>query len=523
MNKKTCFFIILTSAFLLNFKIQAQPQPQLPFSEEKQDITHANVTATFEKYMKEDDDFLNSSEGKDIVAFFGKTGSGKSTLINYLNEKPLTVSRTGTIVLSDPSDVTAMKIGTGAQSETLLPQLIMHQQNLLFCDLPGLSDTRGTAINLVNACCIKSLFEKANSVRLIFVVGQDEMMAERGRLFKEFFDAIEQLLPQNQQDTRNFSSLIVTKSRVGFNTQQLIERLEELTEPDVLRPWIASERLTHMSDTLGNEINQSDRSEIVEIIKKTPNIKVDNVNIGAIFNNQGTKNIEDIHIKEINNIFNLLISNKLNINDNNYISSLNKNNLIELHDYFKNNFFDLLNESINNSKLINLLRQFSENIYQSCWDKIKANKQLKIENIIEQIKTRQAQISEEEAQTKAQIAEANLAAKQQQIFILEQEAYNNDPKNWIPSTERKTEECVFWSTTPRLGEKENYFRKKGFSSRNVNRWPYIQDEMRVSITYEQTSFTKPGTDKKVSQGWLEISRTEPQPTGKTQKTGNYAY
>lgn len=115
-NKIFLIFFIFVSFFSLTFILQAS------FTKEEQeafhDINHSNIKAILDKYTGENTDILNSSKDKDIVAFIGKTGSGKSTLINYLSDKQLKVSDTGAIVLNDPSDLTTMKIGIGANSET---------------------------------------------------------------------------------------------------------------------------------------------------------------------------------------------------------------------------------------------------------------------------------------------------------------------------------------------------------------------------------------------------------------------
>ncbi len=134
-----CFSVITMFVSLLTTSLQAM------FSREElneiRSISHSNIKAIFERYTKENGEILNSSNNKDIVAFIGKTGAGKSTLINYLSDKELLVDE-GNIILRNPSDPTTMKIGVGYESETFLPQFI-NSHNLLFYDLPGIGETRG--------------------------------------------------------------------------------------------------------------------------------------------------------------------------------------------------------------------------------------------------------------------------------------------------------------------------------------------------------------------------------------------
>ena len=382
MKNKIFFAFLIFVSFFSTFSLQAS------FSREEQeelhDVNHSNIRTILEKYMRENAEILNSSKDKDIVAFIGKTGSGKSTLINYLSNKELRVSSTGALVLSNPSDPTTMKIGVGFESETFLPQYV-NNQNLMFYDLPGIGETRGTAISLVNACFIKSIIEKARTTRLIFVIGQDEMTAERGRSFKDLSAIINNLIPNEIME--NFSSLVITKSTPGLDNQRLINRLTEVTEPGVLTPWTQVGRLTHMSAPLGDQINQDDKENILQIIRNTPSKKINNINIGVIYNHQEQNKIRDIYITEIENNFNTLVNNNIDIN---LISALDIATLDHKKSYFQNNFFNDLDSLLHRSPLITLLRPFSEDTYTSCWNEVRGQKQIRVQNILQQIETRKA-------------------------------------------------------------------------------------------------------------------------------------
>jgi putative ribosome biogenesis GTPase RsgA len=116
-----------------------------PRNSDSDELTRFDIKHIVERHLKENPDLLDSSIGKDIVVFLGITGSGKSTLINYLTDKELMVNESAQIVLRNLSDPTAMSIGEGKESETLLPKFIQTHQGLLFYDLPGFGDNRGPA------------------------------------------------------------------------------------------------------------------------------------------------------------------------------------------------------------------------------------------------------------------------------------------------------------------------------------------------------------------------------------------
>ncbi len=70
----------------------------------------------------------------------------------------------------------------------------------------------------------------------------------------------------------------------------LIKRLKEKTEPDVLDAWVKNQRLSRMSLPFGDQINQSEKSEILEIIRNTNTKNIKNINSNIIFNNNEKKN-----------------------------------------------------------------------------------------------------------------------------------------------------------------------------------------------------------------------------------------
>ena len=127
--------------------------------------------------------FVSSSSGKEIVAFLGNTASGKSTVINYICRKELIMDDSYNIILKCPNDPEAMKIGNTSSSETTLPKFIKLNDLILY-DFPGFADNRGVLSNLLNACFIKNILENAASVRLVLVIGQDEITAKKEKSLK---------------------------------------------------------------------------------------------------------------------------------------------------------------------------------------------------------------------------------------------------------------------------------------------------------------------------------------------------
>ena len=72
--------------------------------EKYKDIKFENVTSVLENMIQDNQELFNSSKGKHIVAFLGNTGSGKSTIVNFLAGKELITNNNDDIVLRNTED-----------------------------------------------------------------------------------------------------------------------------------------------------------------------------------------------------------------------------------------------------------------------------------------------------------------------------------------------------------------------------------------------------------------------------------
>lgn len=397
-------------SFLLTFLLLSQHS----FSMENDKEDRSHTIKLFEKHHKENPELLNSSKEKDIVVFLGNTRSGKSTLINYLSDKELKVTEYDDIVLSNPLDREAMAIGVGGDSETFLPQRIQHK-NLLFYDLPGFGDTRGTAKNLINACFIKNIIENAKTARLVFVAGYDEITAKGGEFFKELLVITEKLIPNEKIE--DFSSLVITKTKPEIDNPKFIEGLKIKVKSELIAPWINKESLTQMSSPLNKEINQTDKENITNIILKTSNKKINNINISAIYDEKEKSNIKKIYDEKIEDITDLFIKEKISINN---LSSLDGNDLEIKKQYFQNDIRNDIKLSIEESPLIALLSPVSEEIYLSSLNDAKKNIFIKISIIEGKI---DLEIKEQEKK-KAELEKKQLEEKLHQEETLREEQEN---------------------------------------------------------------------------------------------------
>jgi len=195
---------------------------------------------------------FNASEGRDIVAFLGNTGAGKSTLVNIL--AGIRVKASGPdYVLADPTDRRAMAIGEGGDSKTVYPQYVDVEGTRYF-DLPGFNDTDGSDQNLVNAAFIHQILTKARTIRPVFVVGEDEFTSQRGESIKRLFTSIQRL---TEETFLKEGLLIVKKSASGnsFGTlpeyvEYLLKKVNSERRPEFterMNGWVRGNRLRYIS------------------------------------------------------------------------------------------------------------------------------------------------------------------------------------------------------------------------------------------------------------------------------------
>lgn len=166
--------------------------------------------SAFKSYAENKEQTLAMSKGQDIIVTIGNTGAGKSTLLNLLKGHQLKAVRNQGYVLEKEDLSDSFKIGTGQASETLLPKVIITD-NMVLSDLPGFADTRGKATALLNSVFIRDIIVNANTVRFLFVEGQDTITGGKGKEFKETLNVIKTLLPDVKQLTDS-SLFIVTRS-----------------------------------------------------------------------------------------------------------------------------------------------------------------------------------------------------------------------------------------------------------------------------------------------------------------------
>jgi ribosome biogenesis GTPase A len=103
-----------------------------------------------------------------MVLIIGKTGSGKSTIINILADKKLFGKKESGNLIIDTVDYVS-KIVHGGTSGTDKPTFYIDKQYTYF-DCPGFFDNKGEEQEIKTAFYINYLFRQAKRVKLLIVV-----------------------------------------------------------------------------------------------------------------------------------------------------------------------------------------------------------------------------------------------------------------------------------------------------------------------------------------------------------------
>lgn len=266
-------------------------------SEFNHDFSSESVRVYFRThYNTEIKRTIASASKKDIVVFFGKTGAGKSTLINYLTEKQLIGVEGGDLDLST-SPIEALTIGHGGSSCTSIPSCVAYNGLQLY-DFPGFNDTRGSIKDAFNALIMQRIIKSAKTVKLVLVTSWSDINTGRGTEFTSYIEEIAQIFPNLA--VQDVSCLVITKVNKGdFRGLEGLERILA-RDSEASRPWIGGKLQPMYKPVVGdfyNEVEQ--RVAIIDLINTTRATKIRTVNITHVFSEKLRGQIRAIFEEEI--------------------------------------------------------------------------------------------------------------------------------------------------------------------------------------------------------------------------------
>ena len=169
-------------------------------------------------YIEQGKSSVLKAQNKDLLVFSGITGSGKSTSINFLNgceiERVLLDYKRVYQVKSTSPIPALTTIGHSKKSQTFIPEIVEGNGNI-FVDFPGNMDNRGPEINIANAINNKGVLTAAKTVKFIFLLESNNVIAKRSAGEQQFLKFLIDLFGSKEKLLENKNSFLVSISHIN--------------------------------------------------------------------------------------------------------------------------------------------------------------------------------------------------------------------------------------------------------------------------------------------------------------------
>jgi hypothetical protein len=191
-----------------------------------------NIELILKKFQDIDQYLRKYADESNLILVIGGTGSGKSTIINYLAGQTMReITKEEFLEPVIEADNPIMAVGHDSfRSLTDLPQLYSDSNTkLTYCDCPGFSDTRGAEVDIANGYAIKSIIENARSIKAVLViVNYHALYADKGRSVKETLMNLNQLFGGKDAVSRHRASIKIIISKGHMDDMVTLESLRAL-------------------------------------------------------------------------------------------------------------------------------------------------------------------------------------------------------------------------------------------------------------------------------------------------------
>lgn len=326
---------------------------------------------------------LDKSRGKDIIAVLGNTGSGKSATLDWLAGMELIATVDDDVILKDEEEEGALPIGIGSESMTKYPWSITIGDEL-FIDLPGFRDTGGMASDLVNAAFIKGILENAESVRVIFIVGRDEITCLKGECLKQLLTGLERMFGADCKNLVDLSLLVVTKD-IEEDISQLREFLEEKMDgkyKKLLKLWSDRGRLFQVKKPKNGVICQEGKAQLLSALPYSGQ-KVSSLNVSALFSGDVKSKLEEIFNSLFDEEFCLFVPKPNEDLLSSLLDAIKKVKGDSGMDSFCENYLKCFESYLETVPAVRVLKPLSEDAFLCSWKKFQGNKRDTIKGMVE--------------------------------------------------------------------------------------------------------------------------------------------
>lgn len=277
---------------------------------EKHKFDHKKLEGLLAKGTEE----LEDINGKDLVLVIGKTGSGKSTFIGFLQghnfelweDEETGVDRLIKTTLDDPS-MKSPREGSGINACTLLPGIFNTKlsEGICMCDTAGFGDTRGREEDVFTYLAVQMAIKKARRLKaVIAVIENTQLTASRSEAMKQIASIASSLF-EGTEFRSSFYLAVNHKEGKLKTKKQLLSLMNKTSKEcfDTAKPEDQDIRdigavLSILVKT-GNVMpfmpwDQENRKEILDIILASPSIPASG--LGSTANNKYGGELQEVLI-----------------------------------------------------------------------------------------------------------------------------------------------------------------------------------------------------------------------------------
>ncbi|OMJ72998.1 hypothetical protein SteCoe_28425 [Stentor coeruleus] len=323
-----------------------------------------------------------------------------------------------------------MKINSTDNPDTVLPRFVKTDK-FVFYEIPGFSQIKNNPASLINACLIKYIVENSSSARIVFIISQDELSAEKGKNLKETCNIVKRLFPNNNLEKS--SALILSKSEPRKIKQKFLSFLQSKADQNILEPWVNIGKLFKMSHPEDNKIDTQDKLEILQGISSISPQNINSVTIDFLYNIPQML-IRDLFEQELTSISKCLIDKKL----------LESIDIKDKKTYFDNQIRDEILSLIEQTPILSIIKPASINIFTNFiaeWN-IQIFPNIinpilnQINNDIEQMEIMKKKIEEEKPENV--VEKQIIDSEEKQENIIENYIIDYEEKKYV---EKNTQDC----------------------------------------------------------------------------------
>lgn len=167
--------------------------------------------------IEKGEDSLRHIEGKDVILIVGKTGTGKSCLIQGIAGKSFekaSFSCGGAVskdVFEARDPVPGFEIGHAKVSMTKHIKCFLRKgntnQEIVYLDTPGFEDTEGEEIDVGTSCMLSQVAKKCRTMRFVMMINYVSLLEDRGGAMRSILKFMRNFVRDFNKEKKSFMFL----------------------------------------------------------------------------------------------------------------------------------------------------------------------------------------------------------------------------------------------------------------------------------------------------------------------------